>query len=1083
MKQLRSPNDLADLLAEGLPSGRGFRMTEEQLQAATAPVTPSVVIAGAGSGKTTVMAARVLWLVGSGRLNAGAVLGLTFTNKAAGELAERVRTLLELLGPAADGDGTGLPTVATYHSYAARLLRDHGIRLGIEPHARLLTDAGRYQLAERVLRRARGPFEYLSTHLPTTTTYLLALDAELNEHLVEPADAMTACGDLIARIDGLAKTTAKIRDLRTVTARRLELLQLVGELRRAKEARDLVDFGDQMAAAARLARDHPDVARAESAQYEVVLLDEYQDTSVTQKELMRGLFGGGHPVTAVGDPCQAIYGWRGASVRNLGRFQQEFPTSDGRPALRFDLTQNNRSGGRLLDLANEMSSQLRTRHDVLKLAPRPDAADQGDISCALLESYADEVDWVTKQVSREIASGANPRDIAVLVRRRSEFAAYFDSFTAAGIPVEVVGLGGLLSLPEVAEVVATLRVIDEPTANADLVRLLSGPRWRVGPRDLVLLGRRAAALARSVRDHEHDSDPASVGESDPLADAVAGVDPVDVVALSEALADPGNGPYSAAAIQRYAALAQELQQLRRHAGEPLLDLVHRVVATLGLDVEMSATPRALTTQRPAGLAAFTDVVAQFADIDNRTGIRPFLAYLDAAVEQEHGLDTTAPSDSDTVKVMTVHKAKGLEWDVVVLPALADRVFPDPKGRASWLTQAQVLPFALRGDAEDFPAEPDLNNKGIEAFAAQMKQMSGIEEDRLGYVAVTRPKRRLIASAHWWGPDQVKPRGPSAFLALIREHLNARGLAPDVWAQPPGDGANNPAREAVQRTAQWPPPADPAGESARRAGADLVRAALRGEIPEAGLELASDLAERVAGWDADLEVLVAEAVAAHAPVREVVLPRSLSASRLVTLAADPQSLAKQLYRPLPRRPAPAARRGTRFHAWVESLFGEQPLLDVDDVGGSADDALSDDEMAALQQAFLSGPFGERRPHGVEVPFRWLLGNHVIAGRIDAVYAESGDETASAPRSAGNEADGRVKWLVVDYKTGRSSADPLQLAIYRAAWAELAGVPLQEVGAAFYYVASGEVVHPADLPDPAQLRDLLTAQPLPRVRTGS
>ena len=169
-------------------------------------------------------------------------------------------------------------------------------------------------------------------------------------------------------------------------------------------------------------------------------------------------------------------------MRNLGRFQEEFRTDAGQPALRFDLTQNNRSGGRLLDLANELSAQLRTRHDVLELAPRPGAATDGVIGCALLDSYADEVEWVTSQVSAEISSGTSPGDIAVLVRRRSEFAAYFDSFTAAGIPVEVVGLGGLLSLPEVAEVVAMLRVIDEPTANADLVRMLSGPRWRVGPR-------------------------------------------------------------------------------------------------------------------------------------------------------------------------------------------------------------------------------------------------------------------------------------------------------------------------------------------------------------------------------------------------------------------------------------------------------------------------------------------------------------------------------------------------------------------------------------------------------------------------
>ncbi|WP_162130079.1 UvrD-helicase domain-containing protein, partial [Streptomyces xiaopingdaonensis] len=304
---LSDPGQLKELL--------GIPFTAEQLACVVAPPSPQVIVAGAGSGKTTVMAARVVWLVGSGQVAPEQVLGLTFTNKAAGELSERVRKALLRAGiaetdPADPEAAPGEPRISTYHAFAGRLLTDHGLRLGIEPDVRLLADATRFQLAASVVREAHGPFEELTASVPTLVEQLLALDSELAEHLVAPGELRAFDTGLLAELEGVRLGNEQLRKVPRAARGRRELLGLVAEYRARKERHNRLDFGDQVALAARLARDVPEVGRALREEFPVVLLDEYQDTSVAQRVLLSGLFGGGtgHAVTAVGDPCQAIYG-------------------------------------------------------------------------------------------------------------------------------------------------------------------------------------------------------------------------------------------------------------------------------------------------------------------------------------------------------------------------------------------------------------------------------------------------------------------------------------------------------------------------------------------------------------------------------------------------------------------------------------------------------------------------------------------------------------------------------------------------------------------------------------------------------
>jgi DNA helicase-2/ATP-dependent DNA helicase PcrA len=1054
--------------------------TDEQLAAITAPLAPGLIVAGAGSGKTTVMAARVVWLVANDLVAPEEVLGLTFTNKAAAELSSSISRSLAAAGISVRGDDRGEPVVSTYHAFAGRLVTEHGLRLGVEPRSRLLADATRFQLAARVLRRHRGPVVALTRPLSMLVGDLVSLDSEMSEHLVEPDELLAWEADWVRQLEEAAVSFDGVRGTKThtdtlarwinVSRQRTELAQLVAAYREAKRDLDAVDFGDQVSLGARLAEQVPEVGALERTTARVVLLDEYQDTSVAQRRMLVGLFGGGHPVTAVGDPCQAIYGWRGASVANLDEFPEHFRSIADEPAGVYSLSVNQRSGGRLLTLANRVAEALRAKHHVVELrAPEAKAA-LGEVRVALHPCWSDELGWVADQVEAARAAGTPWREIAVLVRARRDFGDLHATLVARGTPVEVVGLGGLLQLPEVADVVATLEVVEEPTANAALLRLLTGPRWRLGVRDLAHLGRRGKELLRSgVLDPRLDEeDPPEVDETDldvddtALEEAVAGIDPCDVVALSDVLDRPGHKGWSLDGLHRVTALGSELRELRRHRDEPLLDLVHRVIETSGLDVELAASPEAVAARRKESLSAFLDVVAGFNDLDGETSLTSFLAFLRAADEHERGLDTIAPSGSDAVQLMTAHKSKGLEWDVVVCPDLTKGVFPADVLKGRWPTTCAVLPGPLRGDVDDQPRlDVALTKESLSSYEGECREHLEREERRLGYVAFTRARALLVGSAHWWGPTQKKRRGPSAFLSELRDHAEAGHGVVDLWTKQPADDDGNPAL-AERPVFEWPTPYAPEALLRRRSAAEQVRTDL--QALAAGTPLDEDAgltpAERqeLDRLDQEARLLLDEELEARRSVRTVTLPSSLSASQLMRLQQDPEAFARELARPMPRQPAPAARRGTRFHAWVETLFEERPLLDPEELPGAEDDELgTDEDLLALQEAFQAGPWSSRKPHAVEAPFSLPLAGRVVRGRIDAVY---------------DLGDGR--WQVVDWKTGRETADPVQLAVYRLAWARLVGVDPSQVSGLFLYVRTGREDLHEDLPGAEELEALLTGR---------
>ncbi|WP_183096123.1 ATP-dependent DNA helicase [Nocardioides stalactiti] len=1059
-----TPQQLADLM------GHDWLYSDEQYAAITAPLEPAVVIAGAGSGKTAVMAARVVWLVATGRVEPGEILGLTFTTKATAELQHRIRAsllqagLLPERGPRrVDPDGevedeVEEPTVATYHAYAAALLSEHGLRIGHEPDTRLIADASRYQLAARAIQRHSRPVGLLTDSPTHAVKYLLALDSEMAEHLVSPDDLRTfdaeerrhfasALADLEEQLAEGQKVKGKCDTVRGAVEaidKRAELLGLVEDYRALKSRLGLMDFSDQIALAARLAQECPEVGQIERGKFKVVLLDEYQDTSVAQATMLSRIFGEGHPVTAVGDPNQAIYGWRGASVSNILEFGRDFPTAAGeRPS--YSLTVNRRSDARILDVANHLARALYVGREQERLRAKDEAAD-GDVRVVVHETLDEELTWLGDQV---IAAHERSdwKEIGVLTRDNASAALVFDALTDREIPVEIVGLKGLLRLPEVAEVVATLELVQDVTANPALLTLLAGPRWAIGPRDLALLGTRSAELSGQQGQQTHPELAAQ------LAAAVEGADPLEIPSLCDALEDPGDLGYSTEARERFTMLADELRSLRRSIGEPILDLVRRIIDVNGIDIELASSVSPAAAARRENLDLFVQAVADFQAIDGQVTLPALLAWLDAEDEFGQGLDIATPSEADSVKLLTVHRSKGLEWDAVFLVGVVKDKFPTNRGRSTWLKSPEVMPAPLRGDARDLPQLEGYDADAIGDLKERRKRHEQVEELRLAYVAWTRARHHLAVSCWRFAPHLKNGLGPSPYVVDTRDALAAWGGEPDRWADVVERGEPNPYAE---RSADlpWPMSHHTPEVDRRIAAAELVRTA---EDPMLDDVL---LLEQVQQWDDEIARLLEEAARERAPLAEVPMPSSLSATALARLRDDPDGFAAERARPMPRQPSSAARFGTRFHAWVEARFGQQELFDPDELPGRGDAGIEDDaDLKEVIAAFEAGPFATRTPYAVEAPFALVLGNQVVRGRIDAVY----DDPDAGPDH----------YLVVDWKTNtRQTADELQLALYRLAWAELRGVPVEQVRAAFYYVRGDGLVEPTQFATRAEIEEILT-----------
>jgi DNA helicase-2/ATP-dependent DNA helicase PcrA len=564
----------------------------------------------------------------------------------------------------------------------------------------------------------------------------------------------------------------------------------------------------------------------ERQRYRVVLLDEFQDTSHAQLVLFSRLFGDGHAVTAVGDPNQSIYGFRGASAGQLFHFVSEFPVRVEEPptggAARFTpapvsyLTTAWRNGRNILAAANLISAPLNAAAaaagpagqrttagtvEVPPLQPSP-AAVQGRVVMGRFATDEEEAAAIARDLLKfrktdfEMQGSGDPIPpaMAVLCRRRAQMECIRREFEANGIPYEIVGLGGLLDTPEIVDLVATLRVLADPGRSDALMRLLAGARWRIGPADLMAFRDWSSYLARRRSQHAND---AAVADEDPeSAGVVLEGDLTDGASLVEALdwlpregwTSAHGRSLTAPALERLHQLATELRQLRGLLGDDLTTLLGEVERAMLLDIEVAARPGFSIHQARRNLDAFQDAAAGFLQTAQRVDVLAFLAWLEAAAAEEGGLEVP-PSDvnHDAVQLLTVHASKGLEWDVVFVPGLNAGAFPSSRD-SRWSSGAAALPWPLRGDRADLPQwdldQPDQKGwlDAEKVFKADVQAHGEAEERRLAYVAYTRAKHVLWVSSAAWVGGRGSMAEMSPFLAELAP-LAGIGEEPAVGGTP------------------------------------------------------------------------------------------------------------------------------------------------------------------------------------------------------------------------------------------------------------------------------------------------------------
>jgi DNA helicase-2/ATP-dependent DNA helicase PcrA len=1042
--------------------------TPQQQAVIQAPLAPALVVAGAGSGKTETMANRVLWLLANEHLKPSEVLGLTFTRKAAGELALRIRERIEQLAAAGmageEHDPFQAPTVSTYNSFANTIFRDNAILVGREGDGAVLGEAGAWQLARATVTRSQDPrLPGLDKNLDPVTNAVLGLSRAISENIADAeavrlfSQEFTAVGELppggrgaYAGVDGLVSA---VRALDV-------LVDLVGEYDAAKLARSAVEYSDQVALALKIVARQPAVADELRERYKVVLLDEYQDTSVVQTRMLARLFSG-HPVMAVGDPNQSIYGWRGASASNLEQFASQF----GASGETFPLSTSWRNGHRILDAANTIviPLSLASRVPVGKLEPA-DTATAVPIEVRFEEDLRAEAEAAARWFAERLAAPERQKlqddgtlekpSAAMLFRARKTQPFFLHALRDAGVKYHVLGIGGLLAEPEIADLVSMLSVLNDPGAGLELIRVLAGSRWRIGVQDLHALNR----LSSWLRDRNYAQQVYADDVKEAMRSSLTQGEGGSVVDALDFLATAREGhtaltQFSELGLARLRDAGAVVARLRSRASLSLPDLVSLVEQELRLDIEVVANE-----ERPLGgapIEALFDAIDGYLALDDsstRVGseLSGFLAWLRAAEEREDLSPRPEDPEPGTVQILTVHGAKGLEWDLVAVPRLvADELPSKPlEGTNGWLAFGQ-LPWPFRGDAADLPVfewQSATTRKELldqrDRFKAAVGRRAHDEERRLAYVAVTRARHELLLSGSFWA-TQNKSRNPSVFL---RELADARVIdelpdAPEHDENPLGDDL-----EMIT----WP--RDPLGE--RRSAVEAAAAAVREAEPA------------IAGrWADELELLLLERARRQAGAGAVPLPTRVPASRFKDFVTEPDAVASTLLRPMPERPFKATRLGTLFHSWVENRYGLGAGSDELDAGGieldDEGDGVEAADLAKLRATFEASEWATRKPIEVEREIHLPFDDRIVICKIDAIYEAIG-------------ADGEPVYEVVDWKTGKAPKDAadlerkqLQLALYRLAYARWAGIDPSRITAAFYFVADDRVIRPEHVDSEAEL----------------
>lgn len=988
-----------------------YTLTPEQVAAVeSASLTdPTLVIAGAGSGKTELMSVRILYLVANEYARPDEILGLTFTKKAASELSARVLKALYLLResqmwPSSLDDDFLPPKISTYNSFGNEVFRQFAIEVGLEPDAQVLGEAASVALARELLRKLSLDDQPELANWDKTAGYLteklLSMVQEITDNRVTAEDVQRYLASFESFVSALPKTEGGSMERFAYThtflaeaATNALLAALAEKFIALKRERNLVDYADQVS----LALDASESANTELG-FKFVMLDEYQDTSSIQVQFLARLFRG-KPVMAVGDPNQSIYGFRGASAANLTSFFSDF-------GLGQILTLSTcwRSTSQIVDVANFTAQSLATP-GLAKIALT--ATKSGD---SVQAHFVQDIESEAQLAADYFAAELGMQSGALLMRTKSQMGLFVAALESRGVVTEVSGLSGLIEIPEVLDLISALRVLADSEASVELIRLLTGPKWGIGLRDIARLGDLAKLLTR-IR---------------PEADSARQVTLVEALDSLRSDAAGQNSQISEIGLDRMRQAARLLHNLRSTPSLTITELAWMVVRELEIDIELYSRSKATNPLRH--IEQFISKLGEYEIASNRPTLAGLMQWLDYALEHDSFELPRVGSKKGVVQVMSVHASKGLEWDLVWVAQLTQGAFPvEGKDSKGWLAAGKI-PFELRADGASLPVfdyqsaqtQKQLNESFTE-FKELNRERALSEERRLAYVAFTRAAKKLTISGSYYKGSAQAPKAPSIFLEELRQAGLINLEIPEPFAENPLD--------SKEQVLTWPKQVSSPDLDQQ---AQLVLSATTSKITSSH----------------ELALLFEERDRLRTPPSPR-LPKRISVSRLVRLLSDPDAFFADLSRPMPPIFSQAATVGTAFHSFLEAMFLEQ------------EPPRSEESFTELIGNFEKSKFHGKKPVFVEQSIEFQLAGLVVACKLDAVFQDDEMYEVVDWKSGALPADSELE------------SRKIQLALYRIALSIWLEVPIERIRASFFYAGSGTEISPTGLPSQAELEDRIRA----------
>jgi DNA helicase-2/ATP-dependent DNA helicase PcrA len=707
------------------------KLNKEQLEAIQSGEGPLLIIAGAGTGKTTAITERIKWLVSSGEVKPFEILALTFTEKAAREMEERVDVVMPM--------GYTQMWISTFHAFGDRVLHQEALNTGLDPHFTLMTEAEAHLFVRKHLfefeldyfRPHGNPTKFI-TGILQHFSRLKDEDVSPNEYLrwAQSLNKKTATQRALKKTESTEKidsvSSRKLSDsvLREEVKRTLELARAYRKYEELKVKDSLMDFSDLISNTLKLFRARPSILKRYQNQFKYILVDEFQDTNIVQNELVVLLAGPRKNLTVVADDDQSIYKWRGAAVSNVLQFKQRFPE-----AKIVVLTKNYRSTQKILDHAyqliqNNNPDRLEVKEGIEKKLVAVKNKGQERIKFFRLDRVENEAEAVASEIKKLAVDDKEYefKDIAILVRAN----AHAESFTRAlyrfGIPYQFLGPGMLLKQPEVKELIAYLKILYNLEDDVAMYSVLAMECFDVSPRDLALLVSFAKKYNFSLFEavEEMAKEKLKVGSWIKISQDAA-----------HKLAKIGE------MIHRHLKLVP-----KETAGQ----ILYYFLEDTGLLKKLTEYESIVEERKALNISKFFDKLKSYETEHTDASIYAVVDWLNLSLEMgESPLASEVDwSENNAVNILTAHSAKGLEFPVVFLVNLVPQRFP------------------TRERKEQIPIPEELIKEILPEGDSHIQ-----EERRLFYVGMTRAKDRLyFTAARYYGEGKLERRvSPFVYEAL------------------------------------------------------------------------------------------------------------------------------------------------------------------------------------------------------------------------------------------------------------------------------------------------------------------------------